>query len=172
MKTSDIITKAYNECKEKGLKRITDRSMERIIGRGMTTSERYQFIVLKEIEKEASKPPVTSVDIEVNWNKNPNWGWNPTAEARVIYEDGSFDTFTERASGCGYNKLNHVVNNLLNDFLKRPIYEYAIEHNLDIQFARWNEGGLECVSAKLAKIGYSFKHEDLKKCDLIVIKKS
>ena len=91
--------------------------------------------------------------------------------AHVIYEDNSYDKFTERASGCGYNKLNHVVENLLNHFLKRPLHEYRDAHGLDERFAYWNEGGIECVEGKLKKIGYSFEHVDLKKADYITIKK-
>ena len=68
-------------------------------------------------------------------------------------------------------ELNHVVENLLNHFLKRPLHEYRDAHGLDERFAYWNEGGLECVEGKLKKIGYSFEHVDLKKADYITIKK-
>ena len=109
METNNLIAKAYEKYKSDGLTRVTSRNIEKIIGHKLDDSEKRQ---LKRAKQE-----------DVNWSNNPTWGWNPTAVAHVRYEDDSYDRFSERASGCGYNKLNHVVNNLLNHFLKRPLHE-------------------------------------------------
>lgn len=123
METNNLIAKAYEKYKSDGLTRVTSRNIEKIIGHKLDDSEKRQLKRAKQEDEERNQPVVSSVEIEVNWSNNPTWGWNPTAVAHVRYEDDSYDRFSERASGCGYNKLNHVVNNLLNHFLKRPLHE-------------------------------------------------
>ena len=45
----------------------------------------------------------------VRWVRNSTWGWNPHAELCVVGE-----TFTGRASGCGYDKASAAMAEALN----------------------------------------------------------
>lgn len=45
----------------------------------------------------------------IRWVRNPTWGWNPHAE---LYAGG--ETFTGRASGCGYDKASAAMAEALN----------------------------------------------------------
>ena len=45
----------------------------------------------------------------IRWTRNQTWGWNPHAE---LYIGG--ETFTGRASGCGYDKASAAMADALN----------------------------------------------------------
>ena len=75
------------------------------------------------IEAERNQKPVKTITINIEWNKSRTWGWNPNAEARVEYQDGSFDRVDGfKCSGCGYDKESTVIANIFNRFLKYKLY--------------------------------------------------
>lgn len=57
---------------------------------------------------EESKQPARGL-LVIRWVRNSTWGWNPHA---VLYVAG--ETFTGRASGCGYDKASAAMAEALN----------------------------------------------------------
>lgn len=75
------------------------------------------------IEAERNQKPVKSITINIEWVKSRTWGWNPNAEARVEYQDGSFECVGGfKCSGCGYDKGSTVIADVFNRFLKYKLY--------------------------------------------------
>ena len=63
----------------------------------------------KEENAERSQKPVKSITITIEWKKSRTWGMNPNANAQVEYKDGTYDTGSASASGCGYDKESTVI---------------------------------------------------------------
>lgn len=78
----------------------------------------------KELEKSLSKdlalldnianaPTVNRIDIVVEWKNNRTWGKNAHATVNV-HAANVTETYTGKASGCGYDKRSTAVSNALN----------------------------------------------------------
>lgn len=78
----------------------------------------------KELEKSLSKdiamldniasaPTMHGIYIIVEWKQNRTWGNNPHATVNV-HTTSSPETYTGKASGCGYDKRSTAVSNALN----------------------------------------------------------
>lgn len=78
----------------------------------------------KELEKSLSKdlalldniasaPTMHGIYIIVEWKRNRTWGNNPHATVNV-HTTSSPETYTGKASGCGYDKRSTAVSNALN----------------------------------------------------------
>lgn len=58
---------------------------------------------------------IEQINISVTWAKSRTWGKNPTAEARVLFNDNTAFTFRgHTASGCGYDKESQTIASALN----------------------------------------------------------
>lgn len=107
--------------------KLTKRQKEKL-----TKSEQKEIIknqIIKDYEKRLVKNlkrintiknannNIELITINVNWVKNPTWGYNPHA---TIYTNNG-DTTEGKASGCGYDKESTAIAEALNknnDILK------------------------------------------------------
>lgn len=65
------------------------------------------------------------ITLQISWNRNPTWGWNPTCRASWNSYHG-----TGRASGCGYDKLSAAVNKALESI---GMTRFLIEHYHEVK---------------------------------------
>lgn len=70
----------------------------------------------------------------IRWVRNSTWGWNPHAE---LYVGG--ETFTGRASGCGYDKASAAMAEALNacPAIMRALYEKEEERPDGVTLREW-----------------------------------
>lgn len=161
------VKEAFQKAKLSRLERITIPTIRNIIGRELTEldkkyieEEKKKWKEEKRIESEKNAPVIKYAVITINWVRNPTWGNNPNGFADVYLENGSYDTFKYKCSGCGYDKLSHCVGGLLNQFLLRPLWEtkessYGFYKSPDGSLVRWNQGcGIETIIDGLEKCGY------------------
>lgn len=128
------IAKAEEEQAEKAYKRacdkdsalrelLTDNQLEKYKS-GTLTREKSLVLARKKAARDAKKTAdryrerLTAAECEsrtmdgflvVRWVRNSTWGWNPHAELCIGGE-----TFTGRASGCGYDKASAAMSDALN----------------------------------------------------------
>lgn len=83
--------------------------------------KRAEKFFAKELQKELTEyeavknaPNVKEITINVEWAKSKTWGANPTATARIWLDNGIFEEFTSKCSGCGYDKESTVFAGALN----------------------------------------------------------
>lgn len=67
-----------------------------------------------EHEEKATRPDVKEIEITIYWNKSRTWGYNPRAEYRAWFVDGSTTSGVKTCSGCGYDKESTVVSRIFN----------------------------------------------------------
>ena len=119
-KKEDIINLwYYNE-------KLTKRQKEKLENKELTIKEvksilknkiieEHQKRVEKELQRietiEKANSDIKTISINVEWAKNPTWGYNPHA---TIYTNNG-DTTEGRASGCGYDKESTAVAEALNN---------------------------------------------------------
>ena len=90
-------------------------------------AEREAKKEMDRIQAERDQKPVKELTIAIEWKRSRMWGSNPRAEARVEFQDGTFerrDGYT--CSGCGYDKESTVIAQIFNDFLKYKLYDKAL----------------------------------------------
>lgn len=115
----------YNE-------KLTKRQKEKLNNKELTTKEAKSILknkIIEEHQKRAEKElqrietikkandELQAIAINVEWTKNPTWGYNPHA---TVYTNTSGAT-EGRASGCGYDKESTAIAEALNknnDILK------------------------------------------------------
>lgn len=135
--------------------------------------KRIEKVFSKELQKELAEyeavlnaPRIKEITITVEWTKSRTWGANPTAEVRIWLDNGMFEYFTSKCSGCGYDKESTVIAGALNQ--SKSIIKLLLqlpENNLYGYYK--NEGHLPHLSGgvgtssypsifKLA--GYNMKH--------------
>lgn len=93
---------------------------------GMTARKLKNRLMKEEkIEmNERQQTPVKSMVITIEWKKSATWGYNPCLNARIQFENGTYEiTNNYRCSGCGYDKESTVLAQLLNDYLKYKLWE-------------------------------------------------
>jgi len=79
-----------------------------------------------------AQEPVKSITILIEWKKNPTWGRNPHAKARIEYQSGKlYFRGGYKCSGCGYDKESTVIAHIFNDFLTYRLWQkfYEISSN-------------------------------------------
>ena len=152
--TKRIIEDAARLALSEGIKRMSPRVVEKRIGRKLTGEELIVYRRVngklkkeRELEALASGPVPVRVEISYKWNRNPAWGWNPSARARVEFEDGSVEVYGKRVSGSGYDKLSSITCMLLDEFMKGPLLKAG-------EKPFWNEGSVRDVIDRLKSIGY------------------
>ena len=135
----------------------------------------------KDLEKiataEQAEQPET-ITINVTWNRNKIWGYNPTAEITITTAH-SARTYTGHASGCGYDKESAAVCNALNESPEalKALYsakEKAIEagntSTSNAELIEYGAGygaipyyeggvGMNSIVRVLTKCGLNMKHE-------------
>ena len=74
----------------------------------------------------------------IRWVRNSTWGWNPNAELCV-----GGDTFTGRASGCGYDKASAAMADALNacPAIMRALYAKEEERPEGVTRREWIDYG-------------------------------
>ena len=94
---------------------------------------------LERLENMENAPEITDISIDVDWRRNPTWGYNPFATVRVWTTNGYFEA-TGYASGCGYDKRSAAVGAALN---KIPAVIAAVcalkENNMTEERTKSNE---------------------------------
>lgn len=65
------------------------------------------------LENIANAPTFNRIDVVVEWKLNRTWGNNPHATVNV-HAANITETYTGKASGCGYDKRSTAVSNALN----------------------------------------------------------
>jgi hypothetical protein len=78
--------------------------------------------LLARITSERNQKPVKEMTISITWAKSRMWGYNPLANARVQYKDGTCSNFTAKCSGSGYDKESTVVAEIFNDTLRYKLW--------------------------------------------------
>lgn len=83
--------------------------------------KRIETYFSKELQKELANyedvlnaPSIKEITINIEWTKSRTWGANPTATARIWLDNGMFESFTYKCSGCGYDKESTVIAGALN----------------------------------------------------------
>jgi hypothetical protein len=69
---------------------------------------------LTEFEAVLNAPNVKEITINIEWAKSKTWGANPTATAQIWLDNGRFENFSYKCSGCGYDKESTVFAGALN----------------------------------------------------------
>jgi polyhydroxyalkanoate synthesis regulator phasin len=169
---TEIRTKAMS--KEHIKKYISD-----ITYRGELTLEKnYRKIgnMLKEKDNflfyAKNQRPVKELQINIEWKKSRTWGYNPFAEIKVWFVDGSFvreSGFT--CSGCGYDKESTVIAEICNKYLLTRLYAlqgcygklknfpYGAYVDFKKNWVRYNGGvGTSCYYRLIEHIGGKFEN--------------
>lgn len=82
----------------------------------------------KRIEIEKNQKRVKEITINIEWVKSRMWGNCPRCEAKVFFQDGSFErSETFKAGGCGYDKESTVIASAFNKYLKYKLWELIPE---------------------------------------------
>jgi hypothetical protein len=83
--------------------------------------KRAEKFFIKELQKELTEyeavlnaPNVKEIRINIEWAKSKTWGANPTATAQIWLDNGIYEEFTSKCSGCGYDKESTVFAGALN----------------------------------------------------------
>lgn len=118
--------KAYKRacCEDSALRELlTEKQWEKYKS-GTLTREKSLELARKKAEREAKKTAdryrerITAAEgdnrpadglLVIRFVRNQTWGWNPHAELLIVGE-----TFTGRASGCGYDKASAAMAEALN----------------------------------------------------------
>lgn len=75
------------------------------------------------VDARRKQKPVRQMDISIEWKKG-TYGWSPTAQARVWFQDGSFEVSKSyRAGGYGYDKESTVVAEIFTDYLAYKLFD-------------------------------------------------
>lgn len=110
--------------------------------------------LVAEWEAAMAQPNPVSIQIDVIWKRSRMWGSNPTATARVQFDNGTWNTYTATCGGCGYDKLSTVVASVLNccakgaliRALSKPLrgkkVPYGISNWCDGVYPPYFEGGV------------------------------
>lgn len=121
---------------------------------------------IEEYEAILNAPKIKEITINIEWNKSRTWGANPTAEVRIWLDNGIFENFTSKCSGCGYDKESTVIAGALNQ--SKSIIKLLLqlpENNLYGYYK--NEGylphlsggvGTSCYPSIFKLAGYNMKH--------------
>lgn len=117
--------------------KLTKRQKEKLENKEITTKEVKEILknkIIEEYQKRTEKElnrietikkasdELQAIAINVEWIKNPTWGYNPHA---TVYTNTNGST-EGRASGCGYDKESAAIAEALNknnDILKL-LYNY------------------------------------------------
>ncbi len=84
---------------------------------------------LAKIDAQKMQRPVKEITISIEWKKSRMWGYNPIAEAIVIFQDGSRErSTTYTASGCGYDKESTVIGQAFNDYMLYKLWNIPFEN--------------------------------------------
>ena len=176
--------------------KLTKRQKEKL-----TKSEQKEILknqIIKDYEKKLAKDlkrintiknannGIVSIIINVEWVKNPTWGYNPHA---TIYTNNE-DTTEGKASGCGYDKQSAAIAEALNknnDILKL-LYTYKNKkmtlkntNNRDILGYGSGYGVLPCFEGGVGvpsllnifkKLGYTITEHHTEKSDFYQITKN
>lgn len=135
--------------------------------------KRIEKFFTKELQKELTEyetvlnaPNVKEITINIEWAKSRTWGANPTATARIWLDNGMFEEFTYKCSGCGYDKESTVIAGALNQ--SKSIIKLLLqlsENNLYGYFKRDGflpnlSGGVgtSCYPSIFSLGGYDMKH--------------
>lgn len=127
---------------------LTDNQLEKYTS-GTLTREKSLELARKKAAREAKKRAdryrerLTAAEGEnrpadgllvIRWKRNPTWGWNPHAE---LYVGG--ETFTGRASGCGYDKASAAMSEALNacPAIMRALYAKEDERPEGVTRREW-----------------------------------
>ena len=70
----------------------------------------------------AEQPDIKTMKINIEWKKSKIWGYNPYAEYRCWYVDGTFKRGTATCSGYGYDKESTVIARCFNDCANGMLY--------------------------------------------------
>ena len=77
-----------------------------------------------EVEGHKNQKAVKKLIVSIEWKKSRMWGNCPSAEAKVYFQDGTFERRDGyRAGGYGYDKESTVVAQIFNDFLRYKLYQ-------------------------------------------------
>lgn len=153
------IAKAEEEQAEKAYKRafaedcelyelLTDNQWEKYKS-GTLTREKSLELARKKAAREAKKTAdrrrerLTAAEganrpadglLVIRWTRNATWGWSPHAELYVCGE-----TFTGRASGCGYDKASAAMAKALNSCpaIMRALYAKEEERPEGVTRREW-----------------------------------
>lgn len=121
---------------------------------------------LDEYEAVLNAPSIKEITITIEWTNSKTWGANPTAEAKIWMDNGMFENFTDKCSGCGYDKESTVIAGALNQ--SKSIIKLLLqlpENNLYGYYK--NEGhlphltggvGTSCYPSIFSLAGYKMKH--------------
>lgn len=68
---------------------------------------------------------IKNMYITIEWKKSSCWGFNPYAEVKGEYIDGThfYDDEIFKCSGCGYDKESTVISQIFNKYLRYKLYE-------------------------------------------------
>jgi hypothetical protein len=77
---------------------------------------------LYNMQKVENQKPVDEITISIEWKKSKVYGYNPHADAVIVYKDGTRGyMYNITCSGCGYDKGSTVIADIFDATLK---YKY------------------------------------------------
>lgn len=117
---------------------------------------------LDKLEAAEQAERATEIEVSVTWKRSRQWGWNPTAEARVKSAKGEvLGTGFASAGGYGYDKRCQAIVDSLNDI--PAIRRLCIEHKDCWSWSpipRLENRGLSYVLEKLRDWGFDIHEVD------------
>ena len=167
----EIATKAMSK------KEIKDFIDSQVNHYGLTIEKNYRKICNKLTEEDnliyskKNQKPVQEIIISIEWKKSAMWGYNPRAESKVSFFDGTFERRSGyTCSGCGYDKESTVIAQIFNDFLIYRLYNlqgrkkaiekipYGAYVDFKKNWIRFNGGvGTSCYYGLSEALGGSFE---------------
>ena len=121
---------------------------------------------LAEYEEVLNSPKIKEITINIEWTKSRTWGANPTAEVKIWLDNGTFENFTSKCSGCGYDKESTVIAGALNQ--SKSIIKLLLQLPENKLYGYYkNEGhlphlsggvGTSCYPSIFSLGGYKMKH--------------
>ena len=90
--------------------RITrEKAVEYATARALRDIEKTFAAKVEKLDRVAAAPDLDYAEVSVEWKRSSYWGSCPTAKATV----NGWNSYSQRAGGCGYDKLSAAVGGAL-----------------------------------------------------------
>lgn len=121
-----------------------DRAYQLSLRRGIREFEKYRIEQLKLLEECEDSEDVNNINISVEWIRNKTCGYNPHVTITVFTKKDTY-TYTETASGCGYDKESSAIAAALENSreVKKELFllceKILNKKEIDFSKIKWNE---------------------------------
>ena len=101
-----------------------DEAVNIAFNRGRKMWDKYEDEAEAKLKEAAEAAEIESISISITWHKSRMWGYNPTAEVKIL-AGHRVEFYKGSASGCGYDKESAAIASALNQSaaVKKMLYD-------------------------------------------------